>query len=122
MSFVAVDLGASSSRYVSDSGQIAILPNNMVFLGANEVSRISPDAEDIESCVDITITNTEGPDCEHFPTSVLAGIKADRYTSIHTVPLVGIKKYKQRINYISAILNAAVSRLKYSLPEEVDLY
>ena len=122
MSFVAVDLGASSSRYVSDSGQIAILPNNMVFLGANEDSRINPDAEDIESCLDITITKTEGPDCEHFPTSVLAGIMADRYTSVHTVPLVGIKKYKQRINYVSAILNAAVSRIKYSLPEEVDLY
>lgn len=122
MSFVAVDLGASSSRYVSDSGQIAILPNNMVFMENNEDSRINPDAEDIESCLDITITKTEGPECEHFPTSVLAGIMADRFTSVHTVPLVGIKKYKQKINYVSAILNAAVSRIKYSLPEEVDLY
>ena len=122
MSFVAVDLGASSSRYVSDSGQIAILPNNMVFMENNEDSRINPDAEDIESCLDITITKTEGPECEHFPTSVLAGIMADRFTSVHTVPLVGIKKYKQKINYVSAILNAAVSRIKYGLPEEVDLY
>ena len=122
MSFVAVDLGASSSRYVSDSGQIAILPNNMVFMDAGVDSRINPDAEDIESCLDITITKTEGPECEHFPTSVLAGIMADRYTSVHTVPLVGIKKYKQKINYVSAILNAAVSRIKYALPEEIDLY
>lgn len=122
MSFVAVDLGASSSRYVSDSGQIAILPNNMVFMDNTQDSRINPDAEDIESCLDITIVKNEGPACEYFPTSALAGIMADRFASVHTVPLVGIKKYKQKINYVSAILNAAVSRIKYALPEELDLY
>lgn len=122
MSFVAVDLGASSSRYVSDPGQISILPNNMVFMDSNEDSRINPDAEDIESCLDITITKDEGSPCEYFPTTALAGIMADRFTSVHTVPLVGIKKYKQKINYISAILNAAVSRIKFALPEDIDLY
>ena len=122
MSFVAVDLGASSSRYVSDPGQIAILPNNMVFMDNTQDSRINPDAEDIESCLDITIVKNEGPECEYFPTSALAGIMADRFTSVHTVPLVGIKKYKQKINYVSAILNAAVSSIKYSLPEDIDLY
>lgn len=122
MSFVAVDLGASSSRYVSDSGKIAILPNNMVWLNEGEDSRINPDAEDIESCLDINIVKESGAPCEFFPASALAGIMADRFTSVHTTPLVGIKKYKQKINYVSAILNAAVSRIKYNLPEDIDLY
>ena len=122
MSFVAVDLGASSSRYVSDSGQISILPNNMVWLENGQDPRINPDAEDVESSLDISITKDSGAECEYFPTTALAGIMADRFTSVHTVPLVGIKKYKQKVNYVSAIMSAAVSRLKYSLPEDIDLY
>lgn len=122
MSFVAIDLGASSSRYVSDSGQISILPNNMVWLENGQDPLINPDAEDIESSLYVTITKDAGTECEYFPTTALAGIMADRFTSVHTVPLVGIKKYKQKINYISAILGSAVSRIKYSLPEDIDLF
>lgn len=122
MSFVAVDLGASSSRYVSDSGQISILPNNMVWLEDGQDPMINPDAEDIESCLDIIIVKNSGSPCEYFPTTALAGIMADRFTSVHTIPLVGVKKFKQKINYVSAILNAAVSRLKYGIPEDIDLY
>ena len=55
MSFVAIDLGASSSRYAVESGQISVMPNNMVFLNEGTTSLINPDAADIESCLEVRI-------------------------------------------------------------------
>ena len=42
MNFVAADLGASGTRYVSNSGKIQVLPNNMVALDFGTVTLSSP--------------------------------------------------------------------------------
>jgi len=122
MSFVAIDLGASSSREVSDIGQIGIVPNNIVTLPEGQTSRISPDTTDIESCLEVHITKTGGEPCEHFPVNVMAGIIAERYSTLQDRPSVNTKKYTQAINYVSAIMSAAIARLKYETPENIWLY
>ena len=77
MDFVAVDLGASGSRYVTDCGQISVLSNNMVVLPNNELSSITPDATDIESCLEVQIVKETGAECNHFPANVLIGIRVN---------------------------------------------
>lgn len=122
MSFVAVDLGASSTRYVSNSGVIGVLPNNMVVLPDMNQSLISPDNSDIESCLELTIVKEGGDSANHFPINVLVGIMAERHRNMDERPGVNSRKYQQRINYISAVLVCAVSKLKFELSDNLDLY
>jgi len=117
MNFVAADLGASGTRYVSDSGKIQILPNNMVIMQNCNVSQLESNVEDIESNLEITIKK-EG-ESEFFPVTVLAGKMADRFSSTHSVPQVGLAKYTQKINYISAVMSVAVSKLKFGLDDDI---
>ena len=86
MSFVAVDLGASSSRYCTELGQISILPNNVVFLDEGTTSTIIPDSSEIERCLEVQITKESGAACEHFPANVLMGIMAERGATISVRP------------------------------------
>lgn len=120
--FVALDLGASSTRYVSESGQINVLPNNVAFLNNEQVSALEPDNADIESCLEVQIRKTDGVDSEYFPANVLMGILAERSAEIVERPSIISHKYKQRINYISAIVATAISRLKYNLDEDIAMY
>lgn len=123
MSLVAVDLGASSSRYCSDSGIISVLPNNMVFLPNMETSDIQTDTTDIESTLEVKIEKTNGNnDNEYFPANVLVGIMAEKHRSTDERPSVNAHKHAQRINYISAVLAVAVSKIKYNLTDPIDLY
>lgn len=122
MSFVAIDLGASSSRHVSDSGNIMVTPNYMAELPVGTASKIQPDTADLSSSLEVQIEKVSGEACEHFPVNVLIGIMADRYTSLHDRPSVNVKKCLQKINYVSAIVVAAINRLTYELPEDIDLY
>lgn len=122
MSFVAVDLGASSSRHVSDSGNIMVTPNYMAELPVGTTSKIQPDTADLSSSLEVQIEKISGEACEHFPVNVLIGIMADRYTSLHDRPSVNAKKCLQKINYVSAIVVAAINRLTYELSEDIDLY
>ena len=122
MSFVAIDLGASGSRYVSESGQISVLPNNTVFLQSNEQSLINPDANDIESCLEVQITKNSGAACEYFPANVLVGIMAEKHNGVNERPSVNMHKHVQRINYVSAIIASAISRMKFELTEDIELY
>lgn len=122
MSFVAVDLGASNTRYVSNSGNINVLPNNMVVLNEANPCLIMPDAADIESSLEFTINKDDGMASEFFPVTALMGIMAERHRSVDERPSVNNHKYKQRINYISAVLACAVSRMKFELTEDIHLY
>lgn len=122
MSFVAIDVGASSTRYVSDSGRINVLPNNMIFLPDGQRSVIEPDKAQIENSLEFTIKKTAGAECEYFPVTALAGIMADRADGICTTPSVNAHKYNQKVNYISIVLAVAVSKLKYELEGDLDVY
>ena len=122
MSFVAIDLGASSTRYVSDSGNISILPNNVVYLPSMEQSLMMPDSTDIESTLEVQIVKNEPDTSGYFPANVLMGIMAERHRGISERPNVNMRKYAQKINYISAIVACAVSKLKFDLTDDFDLY
>lgn len=123
MSFVAVDMGASGTRFAEDNGIINLLPNNMAFIDKESlVSSESPDV--VESSLELVITKTDGPENEYLPSPsrVLVGIMAERSTEINEHPDVIKRKYEQRINYVSILASVAVSKLKYGNNEPVDVY
>ena len=120
MSFVAVDLGASSTRYVSDPGKISVIPNNMVLLDINTNVDLDPYDDKVENALEVTIVK-EG-DSEYFPVKALIGQMAERYSSNNERPSVLRNKHVQRINYISGIVAAALSRLEHGIDEDVSLY
>lgn len=122
MSFVCIDLGASGSRYVSESGKISVLPNNMVILKDMAQSSINPDDSEIESCLEVKIEKTSGNKCEHFPVNALIGIMAERYSSFNLRPSILEHKHNQRINYISSIVCAAISKIKFNIGDDIELY
>lgn len=110
--FVGVDLGASSTRYVSDTGEISIVANNMVIIEPETVVDMEPYSDEIESALDISIECDNG--CEHFPVRVLVGQMAERYSANNIKPSTMQNKNTQRITYISAILATALSKYKQS--------
>lgn len=121
MSFVAIDLGASGTRYTTESGQISVVPNNMVFLGEG-TSLINPDTDDIESSLEVQIVKTSGQACEHFPVNVLVGIMAEKHISVNDRPSVLTRKWTQKINYVSAILAAALAKIKCGGDDTFEMY
>lgn len=120
MSFVAIDLGASGTRYVSESGEIGVLPNNMVYVERAWESDMEPYSSDLKSALDVTIESDNGS--EYFPVHILAGQMAERYSAANQRPSVLLNKCKQRINFISAVLAAAVSVIENGTKDDIDLY
>lgn len=120
MKFIGIDLGASGTRYITEDGKIGLLQNNMAFIEDLEGNTdLQPYDSSVENALEITIKKDgESP---LFPAKVLLGSMAERYISVNERPSVSNHKYKQRINYISAIVAAAVARLKYELPTDLVL-
>lgn len=123
--FVAIDLGASGTRYTSDSGKISLLANNMVFTDVNKVIDMEPYDNNIESALEVII-NKEGGfklnDEVIFPTKVLIGSMAERYSASNERPSVLRHKFEQKVNYVSGIVAAAISRLTSNVEEDIELY
>lgn len=130
MSFVAVDLGASGSRYVSDSGQISVVSNNMIILPDMNTSNIIAEGPEVEGCLEVKIeqlsrvhTGTENSPVKNvFPANVLIGLMAEKHRDVNSRPTMLMHKHVQPINYISAIVACALSKVKNSLTNELDLY
>lgn len=120
MSFVAVDLGASNTRFASDAGNISVIPNNMVLLDTDKEIDLSPHDDTIENSLEIIIEK-QG-ESKYFPVKALVGQMAERYSSNNVKPSVMSNKHEQKINYISAILAVALSKLKYGFKDSVSLY
>lgn len=120
MEFVALDLGASSTRYVSNNGKVGILPNNMVFLPMEARVDLEPYNDEIEGALDVTIECDK--ESEHFPVRVLIGSMAERYSPTNVRPSVLMNKYMQQINYVSAAVASAVSKIKNNLGDNLLLY
>ncbi len=120
MDFVALDLGASGTRYASNQGKINTLPNNMVFIEPDTRVDLEPYSDEIEGALDITIElDKESP---YFPTRVLIGQMANRYSPTNVRPSVAANKHTQIINYVSAIAAAAVAKHKFDLKDNLSLY
>lgn len=120
MSFVAIDLGASGTRYVSDPGKISLMANNMVFLDIDAKVDLEPYANDVANALEVNITK-EG-DSSFFPVKALVGQMAERYSSTNERPSVMSNKHVQRINYISGIVAVALSKLAHNLTDDIYLY
>lgn len=118
--FVACDIGASNTRFLSNDGSIHVLPNNMVFIRQDERVDLMPNSNDVESALDITIECDNG--CNHFPARVLIGQMATRYSASNVRPSILQNKSQQRINYISAIAAVALNLFKIGRADELDLY
>lgn len=119
-SFTALDVGASSTRYVSENGQIEVLPNNMVIVDQGARVDLETHSAKIEDALDLTITKDGVSD--YFPVRVLIGDLAMRYATSNLKPSVMQHKYKQQVNYISIIAATAVNKLKYDLGADMNLY
>ncbi len=120
MNFVAVDLGASGTRYTSDSGKVSMLPNNMVFLEPDKKTDLEPQDTNIESALEVKIV--KDGDSKFFPVKALIGSMAERYSSNNERPSVMSNKHTQRINYVSGVVAAALSKIAYNLEDSIKLY
>lgn len=120
MEFVALDLGASSTRYISNNGKVGILPNNMQFIQLNTRVDLEPYNDEIEGALDVTIECDK--ESEFFPVRVLVGSMAARYSPTNVRPSVMTNKYMQKINYVSAVLASAVCKEKNVLGDELIVY
>lgn len=111
MDFVAIDLGASNTRYVSVDKKVNFIPNNVTFvedlrgdLGNESLDNI------LENNLDVTIEKaSESP---FFPLRALVGSMSSRFSDVEVRPSQMIPKHKQRINYLSSVLAVALSKIK----------
>ena len=106
---VAVDMGASSSRFCSDTGKVRVIPNNMVFLPSLDTTTLQAEPGDIENNLEIQIIKKDGKapnGC--FPANVLVGFMATRHKDISERPSVQMHKHDQNINYVSAVVCTAL--------------
>lgn len=108
--FVAIDLGASSTRYVSTAGKVRFLDNNVVMIKDidrqmdNEVLDSTP-----ENNLDVVIT--KDGESEIFPIRAFLGNMASRLFSSQLRPSNLKNKVDQPINYVSALVAVALSKL-----------
>lgn len=122
MDYVAVDLGASSTRYTTISKKIGFIPNNMFFV-SNMAEKLdnARSGEIIENNLDVSIW--KDGDSKFFPMRALVGQMAFRYNPINRTPEQSKPKYLQPINYFSTILAVALSKLKTpELGDKINLF
>ena len=111
MDFVAIDLGASNTRYVSTDRMVGFLSNRMAI--TDDIDRYIPlESYDAvpENNLDVTIIK-EG-ESKFFPVRAIIGSLTDRCDMAVETPSQMSLKVDQRINYISTIMAAALSKLK----------
>lgn len=121
MSFVAIDVGASSTRFCSDNGNIMILPNNMAMIEEDTRVDLEPYGDTVELALDVKIKKEES-NSDFFPARALIGSMANRFSANNVRPSGMSNKHIQRVNYISIITAIAVNKLKTGIDEDIDLY
>jgi len=120
MGFVAVDIGASNTRYVADNGKVSILANNMVFESMDKEIDVETYNGNLDANLEVIIEK-EGKS-EYFPTKVLIGQIAESYSSNNERPSGLTNKHTQKINYISGVVAAAISKLKNGGSDAINLF
>lgn len=108
--FVAVDLGASETRYASDKEEIKILRNNMVFLEPNAYVG-DYESENLMDVLDITIKADCKGNYVKYPVRAVIGKAAERWFKTNERPSINQNKHVQRINYTSAVVASALEIL-----------
>jgi len=111
--FVAVDMGACSSRFCSVDGYIRVIPNNMVSLPTLDVTTLKEEPGDVENNLEVQIRKNSGEVFDNcFPANVLLGFMAEKDRSVAERPSVMSHKHTQSINYISAVVCTALEVLR----------
>lgn len=122
MDYVAVDLGASSTRYTTIGNKINFIPNNMFFV-ENMAQKLdnARNGDTHENNLDVSIWK-EG-ESKFFPMRALVGQMATRYGAYNVRPEQQKNKYEQKINYFSTVLAIALSKLKTpELGDKINLF
>lgn len=129
-SFICVDLGASSTRYCSDDGEVKFQDNNVCIIGEDTETRLEAWSEgeehkgsNIKQSLDVSIQKENDSESDYFPVRALVGDVARRFNKSSTRP-GGLKnKHKQPVNYISAITVTAASILESGKTEgDISMY
>lgn len=126
MSFIGIDIGASSTRFVSENGKIGVLPNNMVIIDLGERVDLVPysgndDEESLKNALDVTIAKTSG-ESDFFPARALIGSMAERFSPNNVRPSVMQNKHKQQVNFISALTATAYNKLLHGISDDIHMY
>ena len=130
MSFVAIDMGASSTRYASTE-KFAYLPNNAVYIEKMDPAsgmkvmdpipvEIDASGNDFNDKLEVIITK-EG-ESSYFPVHALLGSLAASKSANNVTPTMMNFKSSQRINYISCITAVAASKLHYNLDDDICIW
>ena len=121
-SYLEIDLGASGNRCTTESGKIFTFANNMVMLNTMETTNLRVENEVLEDNLECKISKVEGDNgASFFPTNVLVGSMASRHRMASERPSGNLSKYKQKINYISAIVACAMDRIENGVSENIFL-
>ena len=115
MRFVAVDMGASGTRFASDDQTLRQLPNNMVFLEEDEKVSLKKNSESFLENLEVVMSKDVAND--YFPCRALIGELATRYSASNIRPSGLKNKSDQKVNYISCITAAAAAMLANEVEE-----
>jgi hypothetical protein len=121
MQFLAVDIGASNTRYVGSNAKVKVLPNNMAFIPTSTVVDLETEGSKVEDALDCVITakNENGT----FQQRVLIGSLARRFSPNNLRPENGSRrKFEQPVNIISVVVSAALAQIHFQIEEEIKLY
>lgn len=126
MDYVAIDLGASNTRYMSIDRKVNFVDNSMVFLENGAQLRDLDKIDDIvENNLELIITRNSDIESKHFngPVHVCIGELVSRTSKIVEKINQNDHKSNQRAAYVSVILSVALSKLKNpSLGDKINLF
>lgn len=133
MDFVAVDLGASCTRYVSDDCQFHTMGNQVVFMenlrtGNMEETPVSVEitSGQINDNLEMLIYKTSGGESADtpgiFPMHILMEQLTERVSAPVDHPVMGENKTKQRINYANVVASVALSKIQRSMSNDIIVF
>lgn len=121
MDFVAIDIGASNTRYLSIDSKINFLSNKMSFAGMDDQLDNEWIDEKLENNLDVSVY--KDGDSAYFPARALIGGMASRFMTSFERPISDIPKSSQKVNYMSIITSIALSKLNNSaIGDTVNLF
>lgn len=117
MDYVAIDIGASNTRYASIGGRINFLPNNMQIINESDFTKFfEPQSNEFLDHLDVTIIKDGNTDFSRsagkmFPVRIHAGVLAEGIHNTNMTPDAMSDKDSQAINYYSVVMAVAISKL-----------
>lgn len=131
MSFVAIDIGASNTRFVNSDCRFSTIPNNATFIQKISAegkwvpdmvpTDLEPGGKEIFDSLEMII-NHPGVVSPFFPCHALLGFMSDSSNEGKSYPIPLQNKYDQQVNYLSCITACAISKLQSNLDDNIELF